>query len=272
MNIENIVEKCEIDFLSNIDKKVIIDKLKQKIDQTCEKYIVVLYSIIKFISTDFFILNIDNIWELLGYESFNKCKSIIISKFKEDKDFVFFDNKSISININCFKKLCLIEINPRSLEFYNSYVSLLEIINELLIEKKIVKKEVVEVEDLSNNIYKYGKDKKLMKIFNSLYKASIDAGCKSDTLKNHIDKDFFKDHYWSYNDTFIENNFSNKKKVANSSKSVYKFNEKKELDSEYTSIVDALKTLDVGRQKFVSIIDKPILLEGYYWKFDKNIS
>jgi len=88
---------------------------------------------------DDYIIDLDNIWQWLGFSLKANAKRQFISKFKENIDYIVFirsdeqtginKKEQILMKINTFKKFCMVASTTKSTEIYDCYIKTEDIIN-----------------------------------------------------------------------------------------------------------------------------------------------
>jgi len=133
-------------------------------------YIANMYGYLNYKPTDY-VINLDNIWKMIGFGKKGDCKSLLVNNFEKNKhytimsqqeyDNIIIDNpilkaasvgaeagiinknldgsglnkEIILITVYCFKKLCLKAKTKKSDEIHEYYIKLEDMINELVIEQ-----------------------------------------------------------------------------------------------------------------------------------------
>jgi len=95
---------------------------------------------------DDYIIDLDNIYEWIGFSTKGHAKRRLIDKFKENQDYIIKNNgetvllrseeqvrfnkkEQILMKINTFKKFCMIASTTKSMEIYDYYIKMEDIIN-----------------------------------------------------------------------------------------------------------------------------------------------
>jgi hypothetical protein len=164
----DIISLMEVNPIINLNKtynNVLIEKIKNKFrDEHQKLFIVSFYCYINYNSNDF-IIDIDNVWDWLGFSKKTNATKFLVANFKEnidykiynekDKSVVFFDapngaaknkqgkndnrgghnNKKIFVTIRAFKKMCLKANTAKSEMLHEYYLNLEEIVQETLKEQ-----------------------------------------------------------------------------------------------------------------------------------------
>lgn len=132
-------------FSKNYNSKI-IDKLKEKFsDNEKQLFIANFYCYLNYNTRKDFVIRLDDIWTWLGYSRIDVPKGILINNFKEGEDYVIEkipnsqhggqNKENVKLTVHCFKKLCLAAKTKKSSEIHEYYLTLEEVISDLLIDQ-----------------------------------------------------------------------------------------------------------------------------------------
>ena len=145
---ENIIKANPVPKLNDSYNNLLLKKLKDNFTDEEEKlFMINFYCYINCDIYKDFIIDVDNIWNWLGFNQKYALKRLLEKHFKNDKDYIIKNkdttiklnggnNKQIiMITINCFERLCLKADTSKSNEIHNYYIKLKNIINEVIKEQ-----------------------------------------------------------------------------------------------------------------------------------------
>ncbi len=145
--------------LSNDDhSSKILEKIKNKFTNDEQNMFVAnFYCYLNYNTRLDFVVDLDKVWKWIGFSQKIRAKELLINNFTENVDYIvkYKDNindnlafsqekarlhgghniEGIFITIHCFKKLCLKAKTKKSDEIHEYYVSLEEIMNEVVSEQ-----------------------------------------------------------------------------------------------------------------------------------------
>jgi hypothetical protein len=150
IDIVSLIEKNPITKLSSTyNNKLLLqikDNFKEK-EQTL--FITSFYCYLNYNQYNDYIINLDNIWNWLGFSQKIKAKQLLEKHFKLNIDYKIFNNheiktenkhggsnkENIMLNIKTFKLFCLKAETKKAKELHEYYVKLEEILQETIIEE-----------------------------------------------------------------------------------------------------------------------------------------
>ena len=141
-------------FSETINNKFLV-KIKEYFTEKQQTlFIMIFYDYLNNDYKDNFVINLDNIWEWLGFSNKNYCKKILEKSFKDGVDYICKsvfaieeiygdrNNEIILLNTSTFKKLCLESQTSKANEINQYYIQLEEIYNAVVKESyKVFKKK-----------------------------------------------------------------------------------------------------------------------------------
>lgn len=147
----NIVELIETNPIINLSQNYNI-KLLEKIQQEFSNFeqrlfISSFYCYLNF-NSDNFIIDLDNIWNWLGFGQKVNAKRMLLKNFIENKDYIKLENiqtqknnggqnkEIFMLNILTFKKFCLKAGTQKADEIHDYYIKLEKIIHDTINEEK----------------------------------------------------------------------------------------------------------------------------------------
>jgi prophage antirepressor-like protein len=149
-NLIQIQIQIQISKLSKLSKET-NDKFAQRLcsEFNTEEQIVFVNKFYVYLcyDQDEFVINLDDIWELMGYKDIEYCKDLLTNKFTKDVDYTISNNKGskkkvILMTVDAFKKLCLKARKDEAEKLYDYYIKLEKLMDKIIKEEQDeVKKE-----------------------------------------------------------------------------------------------------------------------------------
>jgi hypothetical protein len=146
-----------------------------------------------------FVVNIDNIYKLIGLCSKEQIKTLLSKYFILNKDFIII-NELVLLTVSCFKKFCIKVDTEEADNLYNNYIKMENVISKYIeikhnknsIEKENllqIKNKIIEEKDNQIKNIKEMKYDEAIKV-GSIYLLSTDKPniIKCGRTKNSIDK------------------------------------------------------------------------------------
>jgi hypothetical protein len=185
--VSNIITKNNI-----LEDDQLINLIKNKFKENDMKIFELNYNIYKTFKDkkNDFIIDFDEIYEFIGFTQKGNAKRLLLKEFQANKDYIislFQQEKQIGghnkeyilLNINCFKRYCLLASTQQSKKIYDYYIIMEEIImeyieskidekNKLLIEKDtIIKQKDIQLQNITNIKFKAINKNKYIYIFST---------------------------------------------------------------------------------------------------------
>jgi uncharacterized protein YerC len=147
-----LIENHPLNKLPVNDNSTLVNKIKEKFPQEEQQlFIANFYCYLNYDTKKDFIIDLDNVWKWIGFERKGKAKELLVNNFKENEDYIAKElaspdgeaslqhggqnRETILLTIHCFKKLCLKTKTKKSDEIHDYYLSLENIINEVVYEQ-----------------------------------------------------------------------------------------------------------------------------------------
>jgi len=151
IDIVELIENNPITSLSQNYNIKLLEKIQQEFSNFEQKlFISSFYCYLNYNSDDF-IIDLDNIWNWLGFGQKVNAKRMLLKNFIENKDYVKFENSSdeqkkknngghnkeiFMLNVTSFKKFCLKAGTKKADEIHDYYIKLEKIIHDTMNEEK----------------------------------------------------------------------------------------------------------------------------------------
>ena len=158
LNIVELIEKNPITKLSSTYNNKLLDKIKEKFCHFEQQlFISSFYCYLNYDKNIDFVVNLDDVWEWLGFSQKIRAKELLDKHFKLDIDYktnlafsigkaVFNttekvkqhggqNKQNILLTIKCFKSLCLKAQTKKASEIHEYYMKLEEVLQETLEEE-----------------------------------------------------------------------------------------------------------------------------------------
>jgi len=169
IDIKTLIQTSTIDIY---DKTKLVEKLKHHFSEDEQRlYVCNLFLFLHYHPINDFIINLDNVWKFIGFSNKANAKRLLKHNFTEEKDYkiVFirtdenktllirtdeqkkdnrggYNQETIMLNINTFKKLCLKANTENADKIHDYYIRLEMIYNELMKEEFDEQKLLLETE------------------------------------------------------------------------------------------------------------------------------
>ena len=128
---------------------IVLDKVKEKFTkEEQEWYLTGFKSFLEYDPLQDFVIDLDDVWEWIGFNRINAAKRLLTKHFKEGDDYKILDDNGakeetrgghnkerILMNVNTFKKLCLKSNTKKADRIYDYYIKLESLQFETLQEK-----------------------------------------------------------------------------------------------------------------------------------------
>ena len=141
-------EIVNIQKIHNIDNNLLI-KLKQHFsDEEQQLYITNLYMYMNYHATNDYLINLEDVYKMIGFANKGNAMKTIKSNFVENEDYKIalfhmekrkneggFNKETVMLNTDTFKNLCMIVKTDKGKEIRKYYVKLENIYNEIIKEQ-----------------------------------------------------------------------------------------------------------------------------------------
>ena len=160
LNIVDLIEKNPIIKLSNTYNNRLLEKIKENFTETQQQlFISSFYCYIHYNQTTDFIIDLDNIWQWLGFSQKAMAKRTLEKHFKIEKDYKCLlcrsaeqksegrgghNKETILLNIKTFKLFCIKAETKKANEIHEYFVKLEGILHQTLEEESIELKQQLE--------------------------------------------------------------------------------------------------------------------------------
>jgi len=131
------------------DKTKLINKLEEHFSEEEQKlYVSNLFLYLNYHPVDDFVVNLENVWKFIGFANKANGKRLLKQHFTENRDYKIalirwderkneggYNQETIMLNINTFKKLCLKSNTNNADKIHDYYIKLEMVYNELIKEQ-----------------------------------------------------------------------------------------------------------------------------------------
>jgi phage anti-repressor protein len=147
LDIVNLIEKNPISKLSGTYNSKFLKKIKDEFTETQHQlFISSFYCYINYNKNTDFVIDLDNIWEWLGFSHKKSAKRVLEKNFTVDKDYKSSTGKtnegrggcnkeSITLNIKTFKLFCIKAETSKASEIHEYFVKLEELLHDMIQEE-----------------------------------------------------------------------------------------------------------------------------------------
>lgn len=150
LNIVDLIEKNPITRLSNNYQNRLLSKIKTKFNTEDQQlFVASFYSYLNFNSKTDFVINLDNVWNWLGFSQKMRAKELLEKYFVIDIDYKSLlslereqkkgrgghNKETFMLTINAFKKFCLKACTKKADQIHEYYIKLEETLHEIVNEE-----------------------------------------------------------------------------------------------------------------------------------------
>jgi phage anti-repressor protein len=167
VDIVNLIESNPITKLSGNYQSKLVEKVKNTFSNYEQQlFLSSFYCYLKYDTKKDFVIDLDNVWQWLGFGQKVNAKRVLEKNFIIDKDYKFLlcqlakqDEKShgghnketFMLNIDTFKKFCLKSGTKKADEIHDYFIKLENIMFEITKEEsEELKKQLTQIEDIKN--------------------------------------------------------------------------------------------------------------------------
>ena len=163
LDIVRIVEGHQIDRLSNSYNKSLLSKIQDRFTEPEHQlFIVNFYCYLNYNNSTEFIIDLDRIWEWMGFNTKQNARILLEKNFSVNTDYIITASLSVSapiteekwgghnikkimLTIRCFKSLCLKAQTKKACEIHDYYMKLEEVLYEVIEEEGVeLKAKLIE--------------------------------------------------------------------------------------------------------------------------------
>jgi hypothetical protein len=159
IDIKTLIQTSTIDIY---DKTKLVEKLKETFSEDEQRlYVCNLFLFLNYHPINDFIINLENVWKFIGFSNKANAKRLLKHNFTENIDYKItlirwderkneggYNQETIMLNINTFKKLCLKANTENADKIHDYYIKLEMIYNELMKEEFDEQKKEIENQKL----------------------------------------------------------------------------------------------------------------------------
>jgi phage anti-repressor protein len=150
LDIVNLIEKNPISKLSGAYNSKFLAKIKEEFTESQQQlFIASFYCYINHNKNTDFVINLDNIWEWLGFSQKKKSKNLLVRNFILDIDYKCSfarsgeqkegrggnNKETILLNIKTFKLFCIMAETNKAREIHEYFVKLEELLHDMVQEE-----------------------------------------------------------------------------------------------------------------------------------------
>jgi len=163
LNIINLIEKNPITKLSNTYNNKLLKKIKDNFTETQQQlFISSFYCYLNYNQNTDFVIDLDNIWQWLGFSQKARASELLEKQFIIDTDYKIVsqeqkdgrgghNKKTIMLNIKTFKLFCIKAATKKANEIHEYFIKLEELLQDVIQEesnelKLQLEKKNVEIE------------------------------------------------------------------------------------------------------------------------------
>ena len=185
LNIVDLIENNPITRLSNTYQHKLLNKIQTNFsDNEQHMFVASFYCYLKHDSSKDFVIDLDNVWEWLGFNKKHNAKYLLEKQFIIDSDYKIFAPESsgaknetrgghnkeiIMLTVETFKRFCLKAGTKKADEIHDYYLKLEKTLHEVLEEEsqeltlQLEKKNTVLQQQLATQVITSEKEKERLK-------------------------------------------------------------------------------------------------------------
>ena len=149
-NIVNFIETNPNSQLTNTYNNQFLERIKTEFTEFQQQlFISFFYCSLNYNKTTDFVINLDNIWQWLGFSTKQNARILLEKNFTTKKDYIFkiknkdkkkeqrggHNKETILLNIHTFKLLCIKAATSKANEIHEYFVKLEELLHEVIKEE-----------------------------------------------------------------------------------------------------------------------------------------
>ena len=194
LDIVELIETNPLTRLKGDYKSKLVNKIRDKFDTSTQKlFISTFYVYLNYDSRKDFIINLGDVWKWCGFSRIDPAKRLLTKFFVKGKDYLVFrqqgenpnggrPKEDILLNVNTFKRFCLKARTTKADEIHDYFITLEEIIHELIEEEseEIVERLTIKDKDNENTLIENFRTKPVV------YIGLVDNYVKSSKQLSHI--------------------------------------------------------------------------------------
>jgi hypothetical protein len=170
LDIVELIENNPITRLNGTYNGKLLNKIKESFNETEQQlFVASFYCFLNYQKNDF-VIDLDNIWEWLGFNQKSAAKRVLERHFKLGKDYELSlrrtgegknvprggnNKETIMMNVKTFKLLCLKSSTTKADQIHEYYVTMEEILQEVIQEESTELKAQLRIRD--NEFVEYQK-------------------------------------------------------------------------------------------------------------------
>ena len=270
LNIVELIEKNPITRLSNTYQNKLLTKIKERFtDDEQQIFVASFYCYLNY--HDEFIIDLDNIWKWLGFQSKFNSKRLLETQFIINKDYILLsptakqsshikgghNKETFMLNIQTFKKYCLKAGTKKADEIHEYYIKLEETLQDVIQEESNELK--LQLEQKEQQLENVAQDKQKIREKTLLEQFPNNTQCvyygTIDNLSNNNEKlikfgnsNNLKNRVIKYKDTYSNFVLINAFKVDNKLQIENALKENK-------IFIERLRNLTLGNKKYIELLN-----------------
>ena len=277
LNIVELIETNPITRLSNTYQNKLLTKIKERFtDDEQQIFVASFYCYLNY--HDEFIIDLDNIWKWLGFQSKFNSKRLLETQFIINKDYILLsptakqsshikgghNKETFMLNIQTFKKYCLKAGTKKADEIHEYYIKLEETLQEVIQEesnelKLQLEQKEQQLEQKEQQIESVAQDKQKIREKTLLEQFPNNTQCvyygTIDNLSNNNEKlikfgnsNNLKNRVIKHKDTYSNFVLINAFKVDNKLQIENALKENK-------IFIERLRNLTLGNKKYIELLN-----------------
>jgi MSV199 domain len=164
LDIVELIEKNPITKLSGTYNNRLLEKIKERFGETEQQlFVASFYCFLNYNRKTDFVIDLDNIWQWLGFNQKSAVKKVLERNFTVNEDYIISlsraseqtkrtrgggNKETIMLNVRTFKLLCLKSGTKKADQIHEYYVNLEETLQEVIQEETTELKVQLEKKDM----------------------------------------------------------------------------------------------------------------------------
>jgi phage anti-repressor protein len=164
VDIVNLIENNPITKLNGNYQSKLIEKVQKNFTgYEQQMFVASFYCYLKYDNKNDYVIDLDNVWQWLGFNSKFNSKRLLEKFFRNEVDYKILlllkekqdcnthgghNKEKFMLNVDTFKKLCMKACTKKADEIHDYFIKLEHVLQEILLEESVeLKQQLLEIED-----------------------------------------------------------------------------------------------------------------------------
>ena len=170
VDIVNLIENNPITKLNGNYQSKLIEKVQKNFTgYEQQMFVASFYCYLKYDNKNDYVIDLDNVWQWLGFNSKFNSKRLLEKFFRNEVDYKILlllkekqdcnthgghNKEKFMLNVDTFKKLCMKACTKKADEIHDYFIKLEHVLQEILVEESVeLKQQLLELEDKQSKEY-----------------------------------------------------------------------------------------------------------------------